>query len=97
MCGANKELKDYILDGSGYRQIGDDYRIKSRLYTPEIAGSNAKGSRSKVRIDEKQVMSYSPEYGRKAKADGEPVLLIITMEGKDIKEIITANSSVPGP
>ncbi|MCC7570584.1 IS1634 family transposase, partial [Candidatus Micrarchaeota archaeon] len=73
--GGNKELKDYVLDGSGYRQIGDDYKIKSRLYPREIAVSNAKGGRSKVRIDEKQVVFYSAEYDRKAKADRLPALM----------------------
>jgi hypothetical protein len=73
--GANKELKDYVLDQSGYRQIGDDYKIKSRLYPREIAISNAQGGRSKVRIDELQVVFYSTDYDRKAKADREPALL----------------------
>ena len=73
--GGNKELKDYVLDGSGYRQVSDDYKIKSRLYPREIAFSNAKVSRSKVRIDEKQVVFYSADYDRKAKADREPALL----------------------
>lgn len=73
--GGNKELKGYVLDPSGYRQIGDDHKIKSRLYPREIAVSNAKGGTSKVRIDEKQVVFYSADYDRKAKADREPVLL----------------------
>ena len=73
--GGNKELKNYVLDESGYRQIGDDYKIKSRLYPREIAISNAKGGRSKVRIDEKQVIFYSADYDRKAKADREAALL----------------------
>lgn len=73
--GGSKELKDYVLNGSGYRQIGDDYKIKSRLYPREIAVSNAKGGRSKVRIDEKQVVFYSADYDRKAKADREAVLM----------------------
>ena len=73
--GANKELKSYVLDEAGYRQIGDDYKIKSRLYPREIAVSNAKGGRSKIRIDEKQVVFYSAAYDRKAKADREPALL----------------------
>jgi len=73
--GANKELKDYVLDQPGYRQIGDDYKIKSRLYPREIAVSNAEGGRSKVRIDELQVVFYSADYDRKAKADREPTLL----------------------
>lgn len=73
--GANRELKDYVLDPSGYRELSEDYKIKSRLYPREIAISNAKGGRSKVRIDEKQVVFYSRDYNRKAKADREPALL----------------------
>ncbi len=73
--GANKELKDYVLDPSSYRQLGDDYKIKSRLYPREIALSNAKGGRSKIRIDEKQIVFYSADYDSKAKADREPALL----------------------
>jgi len=73
--GANKELKDYVLDESGYRKIGEDYKIKSRLYPREIAVSNAKGGRTKVRIDEKQVVFYSAEYDAKAKADRESALM----------------------
>lgn len=73
--GANRELKDYVLDPSGYLKLSEDYKIKSRLYPREIAVSNAKGGRSKVRIDEKQVVFYSRDYDRKAKADREPALL----------------------
>jgi hypothetical protein len=73
--GANKELKDYLLDESGYRQIGEDYKIKSRLYPREIAVSNANGGRTKVRIDEKQVVFYSAEYDAKAKADRKVALM----------------------
>jgi len=72
--GGNKELKDYVLDPSGYRQLSDDYQIKSRLYPRELAVSNAQGGRTKVRIDEKQVVFYSADYDRKAKAEREPVL-----------------------
>jgi len=73
--GGNKELKSYVLDESGYRQIGEGYKIKSRLYPREIAVSNVEGGRSKVRIDEKQVVFYSADYDRKAKAEREPALL----------------------
>lgn len=73
--GGNKELKDYVLDDSGYRKIGEGYKIKSRLYPREIKVSNSRGGRSKVRIDEKQVIFYSADYDRKAKADREPALL----------------------
>jgi len=73
--GANKELKDYVLNESGYRHIGENYKIKSRLYPREIAVSNAKGGRTKVRIDEKQVIFYSADYDRRAKAEREATLL----------------------
>jgi hypothetical protein len=73
--GANRELKDYVLDSSGYRELSEDHKIKSRLYPREIAVSNVKGGRSKVLIDEKQVVFYSSDYDRKAKADREPALL----------------------
>lgn len=54
--GGNKELKDYVLDDSNYREIGEGFKIKSRLYPREIKVSNALGGKSKVRIDEKQVL-----------------------------------------
>jgi len=73
--GANKELKDYVLDPSDYRELSEDYKIKSRLYPREIAVSNGQGGRTKVRIDEKQVVFYSSDYDRKAKMDREPALL----------------------
>ncbi|MDD4146629.1 MAG: hypothetical protein PHS83_06025 [Clostridia bacterium] len=63
------------MDESGYRPIGDKFKIKSRLYPREIAVSNAWGGRSKIRIDEKQVIFYSADYARKAKADRECALL----------------------
>jgi len=73
--GANRELKNYVLDPAGYRELSEDYKIKSRLYPREIAVSNVNGGRSKVLIDEKQVVFYSYDYDRKAKADREPALL----------------------
>ena len=72
--GGHKELKDYVLDGSDYRQMSDDYRIKSRLYPREIIVENIKGKKKKVRIDEKQVVFYSRDYDKKAKAEREPAL-----------------------
>lgn len=73
--GANKELKSYVLDPTGYRESRDGSRIKSRLYPREIAVSNARGGRTKIRIDEKQVVFYSPDYDRKAKQDRELAIL----------------------
>lgn len=73
--GANKELKAYVLDPRGYKESKDGFRIKSRLYPRKIAVSNQHGGRTKVRVDEKQVIFYSPDYDRKAKQDREQAIL----------------------
>ena len=73
--GANKEFKRYVLGEAGYRSTGEGFKIKSRLYPREIMVSNDQGGRTKVQIDEKQVVFYSADYDRKAKADREPALL----------------------
>lgn len=67
--GANKEFKTYVLDPRGYKESDGGFKIKSRLYPREIYVSNAYGGRTKVQIDEKQVVIYSPNYARKAKED----------------------------
>ncbi|NLB81526.1 MAG: IS1634 family transposase [Clostridiaceae bacterium] len=73
--GGHKELKDYVLDNSGYRRIGDEYKIKSRIYPREINMTTTSGKKKTVRIDEKQVIFYSEKYAQKAKADREAPLL----------------------
>jgi len=76
--GGHKELKDYVLEQSGYRvynkSLPDDnnassFKIKSRIFPREIEIENADGKKFKTRIDEKQVVFYSNDYDKKAKAD----------------------------
>lgn len=73
--GGSKEIKDCVLDSSGYRKVSESLKIKSRLYPREITVSNAQGSRTKIRVDEKHFVFYNADYDRKAKADREPALL----------------------
>lgn len=73
--GAQKELKDYVFDERGYTWIGDDYKIKSRVYPREISVIGNNGKPMKKRIDEKQIIFYSRDYDRRAKAEREPALL----------------------
>jgi transposase len=73
--GGHKELKDYVLDASDYRQEGDKYKIKSRVYPREIVVRDKDGINQRLRIAEKQVVFYSKDYDRKAKAERESVLL----------------------
>ncbi|NSW92008.1 MAG: IS1634 family transposase [Firmicutes bacterium] len=70
---ANKELKAYILKDSGYTWYGDEYKRKSRLYPWEIEVEED-GKKIKVKIDEKQVIFYSKDYDRRAKAERQPAL-----------------------
>lgn len=73
--GAQKELKDYVFDERGYTWIGDDYKIKSRVYPREISVIGNNGKLMKKRIDEKQIIFYSRDYDRRAKTEREPALL----------------------
>lgn len=70
---ANKELKDYVLKEDGYTWYGDEYKRKSRLYPREIEVTE-NGKKTKKRIDEKQVIFYSKDYDKRAKAEREPAL-----------------------
>ena len=73
--GGHKELKDYVLKEEGYTWIGDDYKIKSRIYPREITVIGNDDRPIKKRIDEKQIIFYSRDYDRRAKAEREPALL----------------------
>ena len=73
--GAHKELKDFVLDEEGYVWQGQDYKIKSRLYPREITITGSNGKPKKVRIDEKQVVFYSRDYDKRAKAEREPAVM----------------------
>lgn len=73
--GAHKELKEYVFDEDGYTWLGDDYKIKSRIYPREISVIGNNNKPIKKRIDEKQIIFYSRDYDRRAKAEREPALL----------------------
>jgi len=72
--GASKELTGWIFDESGYRELGEDSRIKSRVYPKKIMVTTISGKQKEVRVAEKQVVFYSRDYDRKAKAEREAVL-----------------------
>jgi transposase len=67
--GGNQELKQYVLNEDGYKWISDDYKKKSRLYPREITVMDIHGKKKKMTVDEKQVVFYSRDYDKKAKAD----------------------------
>ncbi len=72
--GASRELKNYVLDQGGYREVGEHFRVKSRVTKRDIWVRDQSGKKTKVEITEKQVALYSYKYDRKAKREREPVI-----------------------
>ena len=72
--GATRELQQYVLDPSGYRSIGENFRIKSRFYPRVITVTDIHDKQVKVTIDEKQILFFSEKYARRAKAEREPAI-----------------------
>lgn len=67
--GANKELKSYVMDETGYTWLSNEYKRKSRKYPRTIQVTSSTGRKIKKQVDEKQVVFYSEKYAKKAKAD----------------------------
>ncbi|HSH50615.1 MAG TPA: IS1634 family transposase [Bacteroidales bacterium] len=72
--GSSKEVKDYVLNTNGYKDMGDEYKFKSRVVNTNIWITNAKGKKVQVEIEQKQVVFYSEKYARKARKDRQKVL-----------------------
>ena len=71
---ASREFKEYVLNEDGYRQYGENYKIKSRLEPRVIHVTSTSGKKIKKTVDEKQVIFYSEKYAKKARADREKTL-----------------------
>ena len=72
--GSSKEVKDYVLNANGYKDMGDEYKFKSRVVNTNIWITNAKEKKIQAEIDQKQVVFYSEKYARKARKDRQKVL-----------------------
>ena len=72
--GSSKEVKDYVLNANDYKDMGDEYKFKSRVVNTNIWITNAKGKKVQAEIDQKQVVFYSEKYARKARKDRQKVL-----------------------
>lgn len=67
--GADREVKNFVLDESDYYFLSDDFKIKSRVVPTLIWVVDSQGKRKQVRIDQKQIAFYSKKYDDKAKND----------------------------
>lgn len=68
--GADREMKDYILNENGYEWFGEEYKRKSRRYPRTIQVTTSNGI-----AHEKQVVFYSEKYAKRARAEREVALL----------------------
>ena len=76
---ANAEMKKFVLDEEGYVYNKDKtYKKKSRLYPREITitkkDKNGKKITTKTTVDEKQVIFWSADYAKRAKAERQPAI-----------------------
>lgn len=67
--GGNAELKRYVLKQSDYDEMESGFKKKSRQFTRHVAFEDDNGEVIRATIAERQVVFYSPEYDRRAKAD----------------------------
>lgn len=77
--GANKDLRDFVLTKEDYQYNQDKtYKIKSRKCPREIIitkkDKNGKTIKIKQNVDEQQVVFWSSDYARRAKAERQPAI-----------------------
>lgn len=76
--GANQELVNFVLNEEGYQYNKDKtYKKKSRRYPREIEYTktvNGKEVKTKSTVDEKQVVFWSADYAKRAKAERQPAI-----------------------
>lgn len=67
--GADKAMKDYVLNDKGYEWLGTEYKRKSRRCPRIIQVTSQTGKKLKKTVHEKQVVFWSEKYEKRAKAD----------------------------
>jgi len=67
--GGTAELKKYVLIDSGYTELESGFKKKSRQFTRHVEFEDDNRQMLTATIAEKQVVFYSPEYDKRAKAD----------------------------
>ena len=72
--GADKAMKEYVLNEDGYIWMGTEYKKKSRKYPRTIQVTAVSGKKLKKQVDEKQVVFWSEKYAKRAKAEREAAL-----------------------
>ncbi len=71
---STEEMKKYVLDKGGYKEISKDYKLKSKLEPREIYYTTVSGKKKKQFVNEKTLVVYSEKYKRKARHDREKTI-----------------------
>ena len=72
--GADKSMKEYVLNEEGYTWLGSEYKRKSRKCPRTIHVTTTSGKKMDKQVDEKQVVFWSEKYAKRAKAEREAAL-----------------------
>jgi hypothetical protein len=76
--GGSKALKEYVVDGAGYKWLGDEYKWKSRVERREIQVDFDRGDgtthKKRMLVDQRQIVFYSEKYAARSKALREAAL-----------------------
>jgi transposase len=67
--GGNADLKKYVLNPNGYDQLSPGFKKKSRQFTRKVEFEDDNMQTITAEIAEKQVVVYSLDHDKKAKAD----------------------------
>jgi len=70
--GASEDFKAWILDETGYRQLSDRYKLKSKLVPDAeiyvtVKQEGKKKTKKKMKIEQKWIAIYSKKYAERAK------------------------------
>jgi hypothetical protein len=90
--GGTNELKGYVLNEDGYKILDGGFKIKSRQHPRTIYVTDDQGKKKRVKLDEKQIAFYSPDYDKRTKADRAAVIAKATDLVKDPSKYKQATS-----
>jgi len=79
--GASADFKSWVIDSAGYRNIGTEYKLKSKIVPDAkisisvIKPHNKTGAGKKtIKVEQKWIAFYSDKYAKRAKHKREEVL-----------------------
>lgn len=70
--GASEDFKKWVLDETGYQQVEDNYKLKSKIVPDAVINvtvkqEGKKKTKKKVTVEQKWIVFYSEKYAARAK------------------------------